>query len=174
MARDSKFSALYAALFFELYARDCSHRLGEIQAYISSNGSAGTDYSSLPDLPSFPQDIEWKRIGIRLTEDSFAFRVAVEAISSKISYLYDFDPPDGGDSEVRGQLIDLGLKALDLAVRLRRSAKLGSAHSPDPEFTTTRHLESCKADHEEAMAKYFASRAASHAALTASGVSLPV
>lgn len=174
LARESKFSVLYAALFFEQYAGECSHRLGEIEAHIASGGHAGTDYGSLPDLPTFPHEIEWKRVGIRLTEDAFAFRVAVEAMNSKISYLYDFDPPDGGDAEVRAQLIGLGLRALELAGSLRQSAKLNSAHAPDPEYTTARHLESRKQHHEEVMAKYLASQTASHATLTASAVQLPV
>ena len=139
-----------------------------------SGGHAGTYHGSLPELPVFSQEIEWKRVGIRLTEDAFAFRVAVEAMHSKISYLYDFDPPDGGDTEVRAQLIGLGLRALELADMLRRSAKLNAAHAPDPEYTTARHLESSKRHHEEIMAKYLASQNASHASLTASGVQLPV
>lgn len=174
MARESKFSVLYAALFFEQYAGECSYRLGEIEAHISSGGHAGTDYGSLPDLPAFPSEIEWKRVGIRLTEDAFAFRVAVEAMHSKISYLYDFDPPDGGAAEVRAQLIGLGLRALELADSLRRSATLNAAHAPDPEYTTARHLESSKRHHEEIMAKYLASQNASHAPSNANGVQLPM
>ncbi|MBT2245845.1 hypothetical protein JQK15_20235 [Sphingobium sp. BHU LFT2] len=171
---EARFSNLYAALFFEQYATDCSHRLGEKDSFNASGGHAGNDHGTLPELPPFPPEIEWKKVGVRLTEESFAFRVAVEAANAKIAYLYDFDPPDGGDHEVLTQMASLGLKALAVAERLRCAARLSPAPTPDPEYTTARHLTERQAHSEELRVKTLESQQASHAALVAGAAALPV
>lgn len=171
--QEARFSNLYAALFFEQYATDCSHRLGEKDSFNASGGHAGTDHGALPELPPFPPEIEWKKVGVRLTEESFAFRVAVEAANAKITYLYDFDPPDGGDHEVLAQMASLGLKALAVAERLRRAARLGSAPMPDPEYTTSRHLTERQVHFEALRTKTLESQQATHAALVAGAAALP-
>jgi hypothetical protein len=138
--REGRFSSLYAALFFEQYAADCSYVLGEKDAFISSDGHAGTDGGSLPPLPDFPEEIDWQRVGIRLTEDAFAFRIARESAQTMINYLYNYDPPDGGDFEMQVETAAKGLAALDLACRIRAAAGLKAAHIPDPEYTPERYL----------------------------------
>jgi hypothetical protein len=162
---EGRFSALYAALFFEEYAGACSHRLGEYNDYISSRGHAGVDHGALPDLPDFPTEIDWRRVGIRRTEDAFAFRVKQAAASAKIAYLYDFDPPDGGDHELVMQLIKQGLDALALGAKIRKSGRLKPKPNPDPEYTVERHLTEQRGHWEDIQKKYLASQAASHAAL---------
>lgn len=164
---EARFSALYAALFFEEYAGACSHRLGEYEAFISSDGHAGTDHSALPDLPDFPKEIDWRRIGIRLTETAFAYRVRNQAACGKIADLYDFDGPDGGDHEVIMQLIGQGLGALAVAAHIRKAGRLKPAAVPDPDYTVERHLTERRAHHEELRQRYLASQEASHAALLA-------
>ena len=167
---EGRFSALYAALFFEEYAGACSHRLGEYEAFIDSDGHAGVDHGALPDLPEFPKEIDWRRVGIRLTEASFGYRVTLQAASGKIANLYDYDGPDGGDHELIIQLIDQGLAALSLADRIRRSNRLKPAPIPDSEYTVERHLSERKADRAEKHQRYLASQRASHEALIASAV----
>jgi len=173
VGQEARFSNLYAALFFEQYATDCSHRLGEKDNFNASGGHAGIDHGGLPELPPFPAEIEWKKVGVRLTEESFSFRVAVEAANAKITYLYEFDPPDGGDYEVLTQMASLGLKALAVAERLRLAARLGPPPAPDPEFTTTRHLTECHEHFEALRAKMLKSQQASHAALVAEAAERP-
>lgn len=173
-SRDAKFSALYAALFLEQYATDCSKGLSDIQHHEEYYGGLGSHNISLPPLPPFPNEIDWKSTGIKLTEATFAFRVAVEAMNSKINFLHAFDPPDGGDYEVEKQLIELGLQALKVAGRLRKSAKLGPAHVPDPDNTIAHHLQSLKRSMDDRIANFIAGQATSLGTLTDSEVSLPV
>lgn len=139
-SREGKFSSLYAALFFEQYAADCSYVLGEKDSFISSEGHAGTDSGALPPLPEFPEEIDWRRVGIRLTEDAFAFRVARDSAQSMINYLYEFDPPDGGDFEMQVETAAKGIMALDLARRIRDTARLRPAQIPNREYTPERYL----------------------------------
>ncbi|WP_147418776.1 hypothetical protein [Sphingobium terrigena] len=164
---EGRFSALYAALFFEEYASACSHRLGEYSEYISSSGHAGVAHGALPELPDFPTEIDWRRVGIRRTEDAFAYRVKHAAASAKIAYLYDFDPPDGGDHELVMQLIGRGLDALALGAKIRKSGRLKAKQDPDSEYTVERHLTDQRMHGEDIRQKYLASQAASHAALVA-------
>ena len=175
---EGRFSALYAALFFEEYASACSHRLGEYNDYISSGGHAGVDHGALPELPDFPTEIDWRRVGIRRTENAFAYRVKHAAARAKIAYLYDFDPPDGGDHELIMQLIEQGLDALALGAEIRKSGRLKPKRNPGPEYAVERHLTDQRIHWEEIQQKYLASQAASHAALVAGaaprGVDLPI
>jgi hypothetical protein len=171
--QEARFSNLYAALFFEQYATDCSHRLGEKDSFNASGGHAGIDHGALPELPPSPAEIEWKKVGVRLTEESFSFRVEVEATNAKITYLYEIDPPDGGDHEVLTQMALLGLKALAVAERLRRAARLKPTPTPDPEYTTSRHLTERQAHFEALRAKRLQSQQESHAALVAGAATLP-
>lgn len=137
--REGKFSALYAALFFEKFATECSRALGETETHISSDGHHGT-WSGLPSLPEFPKEIDWRRVGIGLTENAFGFRVAVESKQAEIQDRAEFDPPDGGDWPTLLALTEFGLEALELAGRFRKSKWLGPAPMPNPEYTTLRHL----------------------------------
>ena len=75
--RESRFSALYAALFFEKYASDCSDVLGELEAHISKEGHHGS-VQRLPNLPEFPKEVEWRKLGIDLTQRAFVLRVDID------------------------------------------------------------------------------------------------
>lgn len=138
--REGKFSVLHAALFFEEYARQCSRTLAEQDAYDASSGHNGIDHKAIPSFPKFPDDIEWRKIGIRLTQRAFALSVAVESANAQISDDYRYDPPDGGDYTVMVKCVDLGLECLRLSDDLRQSAKLDPAPQPKPEYTILRHL----------------------------------
>ena len=142
--REGRFSALHLSLFFEQYAADCSELLSEIQAYNSSGGNAGTNHSGLLPLPKFPEEIEWQRVGIRFTEEAYAFRVARNSAQSMIDYLRWEEPPDGGGFELLLEAAKLGLRALDLAQRIRKDTKLSPAEVPNAEYTVERHLKECR------------------------------
>ena len=164
---EGRFSALYTALFFEEYAGACSRRLGEYEAFISSSGHAGIDHGALPDLPDYPKEINWRHVGIRLTEESFAFRVKLQAASGKIADMYDFDPPDGGDHELILQLIAQGLEALALAGRVRKAHRLAAAPIPDPEYTVERHLTERRAHWDNMRQQRITEQEEAHRALIA-------
>lgn len=147
--REGKFSSLHAALFFEEYARQCSHILGEKEDYANSSGHAGTDHGAIPSMPAFPADIEWRKVGIKLTQQAFGLRVSVEAMNSDISDRFAFDPPDGGDWTMLRGCVSIGLEAIELAKSIREKARLDPAPVPDPHYTTERHLTEAKERFEE-------------------------
>jgi hypothetical protein len=143
-SREGKFSALYAALFFEQYADLCSQRFGEKEAYDVTDRRVGADHNALPELADFPKEIDWHKVGIAMTEEAFAFRVAVNAAELSIFYHYQNGSPEVGDRELKRCLARLGLAALDVATRLRDSAKLTLPPDDEDEFTTENYLTSAQ------------------------------
>lgn len=121
---DQRLSALHVALMLESYGGECARVLGDKETFIDNQGHHGQDWTMIPALPEWPTAIDWKRLGIKNTERVFALRVGVEAAKGRIADHYDFDPPDGGDSDVIDEAIRLGLQALTLAADIRVEAKL--------------------------------------------------
>ena len=120
----ARLSALYAIVALEDYYQKCASFLSEKEDHISSNGCAGENVCSLPDLLDYPEEIDWKRLGIRFTERMFAFRIGLREAQGLISYSYNFDSPDGGDTYVRELLATKGLDALQLARDIQFEFKL--------------------------------------------------
>ncbi|MDG2532094.1 hypothetical protein P6144_00390 [Sphingomonas sp. HITSZ_GF] len=112
---NAKLSAMYAVTFLLDYFEQCATRRGDKDTFISSDGHAGVDWGGLPDLDAYPEDIDWKRIGLDLTERMFAFRVRIKSAGTFIADQYDFNPPDGGDGSVFEYLTSEGLEALSIA-----------------------------------------------------------
>lgn len=157
---ERKFSLLYGALFFERYGENCATYLSDIDQYEATQGGLGQDHGALPQVPEFPDEISWSRVGIRLTEEAFAFRVQVGATQQSISFLRDFDPPDGGDAELKSALPELGLAALEIARKMRSAAKLRQPDSADQANSTAAHLARAKRESDERHAAYMAFRTA--------------
>jgi hypothetical protein len=146
--REGRFSALYAALFFESYAKTCSKALSESELSLSTDGNAGS-FEGFPSLPEFPKEINWRKIGMPLTERAFALRVEAEFWNGVIADAAEFDFPDGGIHEAMLGCTEFGLKALELAERLRDSKWLPPPVHPNKEYTVQRHLTERRADQLE-------------------------
>lgn len=156
--RERKFSLLYAALFFERYAETCATYIGEIHQYRATNGGMGDEHGSLPPLTEFPTEVSWAKVGIRLTERAFAFRVQVAATCSSISFLHDFDGPDGGYIALERALPEMGLAAYGIARALRREGKLKPLDEADPLASSEAHLKRAKQERADKDAAHLALR----------------
>ncbi|MES2044319.1 MAG: hypothetical protein V4475_10605 [Pseudomonadota bacterium] len=64
-SREGKFSALYAALFFEQYGDHCSQRFGEKEAYDVPDRRVDADHSAMPKLADFLKEIAWHTVTLR-------------------------------------------------------------------------------------------------------------
>lgn len=118
--RDAKFSALYLAIAFEAYADKCSDLLSDSLNYDSSGGHAGMARGNLDDMPDYPDSIEWKPLGIDDATKAMSFRVEVDSTKSMISAEWEFADDEDVPPVVREQAARLGIKAIDLAVSLRK------------------------------------------------------
>lgn len=136
---EAPFSALYLALALEDYARQCEKYLDDLETFTASDGHAGSFHMSMPALAEYSAAIDWKRVGVRLFEKAFEFRVLLSEADREIAQAYYFDPPDGGDQLLMETLINKGLAALDLGAEIRKKHKLARLKSETP-FSTYGYL----------------------------------
>lgn len=118
--RDGKFSALYLAIALEDYADKCSSLISDSQNYQNSDGHAGSPRGNLDHMPDFPSAIEWKPLGIKDATKAMSFRVEVASTQSMISGHWEFGDEEDVPPVVREEAARLGMKALDLAIALRK------------------------------------------------------
>lgn len=122
---DRKKAARYLAIrtvcIFDKYLADCT----EVVSDSGEPDQDGFTYPSvtLPHVPTFPDDVDWKSIDHPLMYDILSFPSDVVAANEAISHDWDmnYDPPDFSDNfEYRAKhYARLGLQAHALAKRLR-------------------------------------------------------
>ena len=160
----ARLSGLYAAIILENYCDLCSERLGANQRYVATSGQSGDEWLGLPDLPDYPGEIDWKRLGLKFAEKMACFRVDVTLAQRLITFRYDFDPPDGGDHDVLEQLSKKGLEAVQLARAIRKQHGLSNTAAAR-EHSSEEHLLASLKDTEEKLQRYREAQQASLAAL---------
>lgn len=163
-------SALYAAVASERYCDLCSEWLSSKQQFNASNGALGDDMDHLPPLEEYPEQIDWKRLGLMFAEKMTALRVDVAVAQKLISFRNDFDPPDGGDHDLMEQLTIKGLIAVKLAREIRRAHRL-TITAADREFSSEVHLATSAKQISELHERYVEAQKSSLAALQASQLS---
>jgi len=136
---EAPYSALYLALALEDYARQCETYLSDVETFWSSDEQTGKFHSSMPELAPYPAEIDWKRVGVRLFEKAFGFRVLLSEVDREIYQAYYFDPPDGGDQLLTESLASKGLTALNLGAEIRKKHKLAKLKS-ESQFSTRSYL----------------------------------
>ena len=117
---EGSFSALYLAIALEAYADKCSSLISDSQNYDSSDGNAGAARGNLDDMPEYPEAIEWKPLGIKDATKAMSFRVEVDTTKSMISGHWEFGDDEDVPPVVREEAARLGIKALNLAIALRK------------------------------------------------------
>lgn len=117
----AKFGALHLAIALEAYADECSTLLSDSEAYEASDGSGGRPRGRLSDLPPYPDEIDWKALGLRLTTAALTFRVAIGTANAKVAGAFEYGDDDDGVQEVREAAARLGSKAATLAKDIRAS-----------------------------------------------------
>jgi len=144
----AKLSALHLASVLEKFRDACSDRLAEKKGFRESDGHEGTDWGTFPELPVYPAEIDWKRIGIIYAETCFDYRSDLNSIQSSILQHYDYDPPDGGDKILIRELVNKGLTAHSLANELRQKFGLRIVIEND-EWSKTSYLQKTKLELDE-------------------------
>lgn len=123
--KDAGFSALYLALALEYYGAACASALGESDTYEASGGAAGAAHGNVPDMPDFPDSIEWKPLGLDHTTRALSFHVEIESAKAMIRDAWDVtNDEDYSITMMREEAARLGLKALDLAASFRSSWRI--------------------------------------------------
>jgi len=144
--REKSFSALYVAIALEAYASECASLIQDSTNFENSDGHAGTPQGNVAELPDFPEAVEWKPLGIKLTTRAMTFRVDVDTTRTWFKGAWEFGDEDDIVPEVRERSALLGSSALALAKELRRK------HGIDPvsyegKWDVGEYLETSYADH---------------------------
>ena len=129
--KDGSYAALYLAIALESYASECASCIGESENYDSSGGHAGNIHGNIPDLPAYPDSVEWKPLGIARTAEAMSFRVEIETIKAMITDHWDYLDEDDVVPMVREEAARLGSKALELAIDFRNAWKIAAVDYND-------------------------------------------
>lgn len=118
--RDAGYLAIRIATALEAYADDCLTIIGEFDIYRQSGGAGGSQSTSLPNAPNFPEDTEgWRSLPTELVADVLSFPNHIRAGQDRIS----FDWANAGEmaawDDCEDECARLGDRAWKLAVRLR-------------------------------------------------------
>ena len=127
---DTEKSARYLAIrlvcLFDKYIEDCVAVVRDDGLCYGSRTQDGclSPQVRSPGQPDYPEDIDWKSINHDLMYEILSFPAEVEAGDSSISFAWDHcaSPPDydEGFEERSFQYAQFGLKAYDLAQKLRK------------------------------------------------------
>lgn len=150
--RDAAFSALYAALTLEEYARQCSGYVSDSETYDASHHAAGAPRGSLPDKPVFAETIDWNALGVETTTDCLSLLVEIDMADQKIAAEFEFGDDDSGVAEMRRAAVDIALRAFALACSLRLAHRV-KALKLDAEWNFTIYLEERKQRYADLAAK---------------------
>lgn len=137
--RDAAYSALYAALTLEEYARQCSSYVSDSETYEASSHAAGAPRARLPDKPVFADSIDWNALGVETTTDCLSLLVEIDMADQKIAAEFEYVDDDAGVAEMRRSTVDIGLRAYALAASLRKARGV-EALKLDPEWNFVIYL----------------------------------
>lgn len=118
--KDGGFSALYVAIELEAYASKCAYLISDINNYTDSNGAAGELHQNINKFQEYSQKVDWKSLGLQNTTQAMSFKIEVENTCAWVSDAWEFMDDDVVLSLILSESARLGLKALNLAEKLRK------------------------------------------------------
>jgi hypothetical protein len=146
---DAKLSALYLSLLLREYANECASTISDMETYIASEGSAGQPRGNMEPVPAFPDEIDWKALGIGTTQEAMLFRVRVEAARGMITDVHEFGDDDDVVTAVVEQSAKFGLLALATAQAISRDHALPDVKADEDEWSVGDFLRRKAALYEE-------------------------
>lgn len=129
MAREQKqaaagYLALQLAIILERFAMDCAVAHSESRSYRSSGGHVGREHEQLPELPSYPDNADWKVLDLSFADRALGLRTDHAMSVVHLRTVYDLHDENELQSEVIVELDRHGRQAWRLAFDLRRQHKL--------------------------------------------------
>lgn len=122
-ARTASYAALRLSVMLETYAMECARRIEEVKTSLFSNGAYGKIHDRLPDLPSYPEDIDWQSLEPSLVDEVLSFP-SLLLVSNDISTFFADgnlpEEPEGGTAVCLQHCGCRGIQALKIATQLRR------------------------------------------------------
>ena len=120
--RDARYIALRVAIVLETFALECAHVISDHNMHETSGGHAGQRHAGLPELQSYPSDLEWKALQQNLAARALSLPIEVKSAERSVAFMWDVtaDQDSAMDSCSEGAA-RCGLLAWKLAADLRQS-----------------------------------------------------
>jgi hypothetical protein len=75
--RDARYLAIRLAVMLEEFAIKCADRIGDNDLYRQTKGSVGTKWDSIPELPPYPDEADWRSLAPGLLSRVLTLRNAL-------------------------------------------------------------------------------------------------
>lgn len=118
-ARIASYSALRLAVELEAFSIACADAISEADLSASSGGHAGRIHTKIPNLQSFPEDIDWRTLDPSISAKVLTIRNEITVAQQSIDFWYEVDH-DCVPNACVDQLGLCGYRAWKTAVELRK------------------------------------------------------
>ena len=146
-ARDARYLAIRLAVMLERFAIDCAEAVAAQNMYNQSDGHAGVLHGTLPDLPPYPDEADWKTL-----EPDFLARVPTLRnelpLSDKAIAFWEEIDRECIPQECNQQCGKCGYMAWVLAADMRRHYRLGAF---DPKLASWDIVKTLKPLHDDVL-----------------------
>jgi hypothetical protein len=140
LERDARYLAIRVSVVLERFALDCAEFAGDNDLHRRSDGAAGQHRASVPSIAAYPTDADWKALPQDLLAECLSLPTEIEQTSRGIDFVSDV-APDDAPAACDEACAALGLRALDLAKRLRGRYGFPPLKSSDSEYDLTASLQ---------------------------------
>jgi hypothetical protein len=90
--RDARYLKIRLAVMLERFAIDCAEAIAAQDMYSQSYGHAGAAHGTLPDLPPYPDETDWKILEPEFLARALTFRNELPISDRLIAFWADIDP----------------------------------------------------------------------------------
>lgn len=147
ISREGRYLALRIAVILERFSIDCAELIASYNLHDQSDGHAGKQSGSLPILPAYPSDADWKSLNPALCAKALAMRNELELSDKALDFHFEVDAFQLG-SAFKDEAGKCGYRAWEIATELRSLYKLPSFRSKDLYWD---FVETLKDNHDAAM-----------------------
>jgi len=130
--RDARYLAIRLAVILERFTIDCAEAIAAQDMYNQSDGNAGAAHGTLPDLPPYPDEADWKALEPDYLARALTLRNELPLSDKAIAFWEDIDR-DCIPGECDQQCGKCGYMAWLLAADMRQHYHLGVF---DPKYTS--------------------------------------
>ncbi|MGB5086083.1 MAG: hypothetical protein WBO09_16120 [Methylocystis silviterrae] len=145
--RDARYLAIRLAVILERFAINCAENIVAQDMYRESGGHAGIRHSTLPDLPPYPDEADWKALEPDFLARALTFRNELPLADKAIAFWEEIER-DCIPQECDQQCGKCGYIAWVLAGDMRRHYNLGAF---DPKQASWDIVNTLKPLHDEAL-----------------------
>lgn len=145
--RDARYLAIRLAVLLEQFAITCADYISDNDLFRQSDGNAGAPHGSVPELPAYPDEPDWKALAPNLLARALTLRNEVSMADGAVAFWADIGERESIPGECDDQCGKIGYVAWSLARDMRGQYRLGEF---DPSKRSWDVVELLKTRHDAA------------------------